>query len=150
MDWLSVLSPLQIAECRKMVSMRHRGYGKKNSREFVRAMATNDRTNNKGKEMTKSDLATSQKNHEKDLKKLLKESTNFSREIYRFIGWMDAEMKRPSTDERGKRLARAINGLEMFADKFSHFTLNQSFETISKIKKKGEKHAMKPLMSGQA
>lgn len=72
---------------------------------------------------------------EKDLKKLRKESLQFAADIYRFISWMDEEMKKHSTEERGKRIASGLNGLEMCVDRFTHFELHQSFEKITKMKK---------------
>lgn len=40
-----------------------------------------------------------------------------------FIGWMDAEMKRPPSEDRGKRIARALNSLEMSKDIAKRFGL---------------------------
>lgn len=36
---------------------------------------------------------------------------------------LDAELKRPSTEERGKRIAQLTNALEMGKDRLKHFTL---------------------------
>lgn len=72
----------------------------------------------------------------KALKKLQKDSLLFAGHVYQFINWLDAEMKKPSDQERGKRIANALNALEMSADRFSHFTLSQSFEAIAKLKGK--------------
>lgn len=72
----------------------------------------------------------------KELKKHKKDSLLFVGHVYQFITWLDAEMKKPSDQERGKRIAHALNALEMSADRFSHFTLDQSFPSIAKLKGK--------------
>ena len=72
----------------------------------------------------------------KALKKLHKDSLLFAGHVYQFIVWMDEEMKKPSDNERGKRVAKALNALEMSADRFTHFSLKQSFDEIKKMKHK--------------
>lgn len=42
------------------------------------------------------------------------------------IAALDTEMKQPSTLERGKRVARVCNALEMANDRARHFGLGQS------------------------
>lgn len=41
------------------------------------------------------------------------------------IEWMDAEMKKPSDNDRGKRIASVLNGLEMQKDLAKRFGLPQ-------------------------
>jgi len=72
----------------------------------------------------------------KELKKQKKNSLLFAKQVYQFINWLDAEMALPSNETRGERIAHALNTLEMSADKFSHFTLGQSFAAIAKLKGK--------------
>lgn len=74
--------------------------------------------------------------HSKELKKHKKDSLQFVGHVYQFINWLDAEMKKPSDEGRGKRIAHALNALEMCTDGYSHFTLDQSFAAISKLKGK--------------
>ncbi len=72
----------------------------------------------------------------RDLKKLQNDGFALATNIYIVIKWFDEEMKKPSDNERGKRIAKALNELEMCTDRFAHFTLKQSFEEIKKMKNK--------------
>lgn len=45
-------------------------------------------------------------------------------DIEQFAAWMDVEMKKPSTHERGCRLATALSGVELQKDLAKHFVLD--------------------------
>lgn len=83
-----------------------------------------------------SEIGTRASTESREHKKLKKDSLQFVGNVYQFINWLDAEMKAPLNKEREKRIAKAVNELEMSADRFSHFTLSQSFEQIAKTKRK--------------
>jgi hypothetical protein len=44
-----------------------------------------------------------------------------------FMRWLDAEMMKPSTNERGKRIAQATNSLNMAVDNVRYFTLGVDY-----------------------
>jgi hypothetical protein len=49
---------------------------------------------------------------------------------------IDEEMKKPSTPDRGKRIAKITNMLEFENDRALHFGLEYSFKKINNIKKR--------------
>ena len=55
--------------------------------------------------------------YEKALRKLVKQNQEF-------LWWLDVEMRKPSTFERGKRIAAASNALEVAVDHVRYFTLD--------------------------
>ena len=67
-----------------------------------------------------------------ELKKYVEDTTLST---IRLIAAIDAEMKRPSDNERGKRIARIANALDMANDALMHFGLGYSFAKIKKLKK---------------
>lgn len=50
------------------------------------------------------------------------------------IRWLDAEMVKPSDVNRGKRIAKVTNALEMEIDKIRYFTLGVDYRTDNKRK----------------
>lgn len=44
-----------------------------------------------------------------------------------FMRWLDAEMVKPSANERGKRIAQALNALGMAVDRVRFFTLGVDY-----------------------
>lgn len=44
-----------------------------------------------------------------------------------FMRWLDAEMMKPSTPERGSRIATATNALNMAVDQVRYFTLGVDY-----------------------
>lgn len=50
------------------------------------------------------------------------------------IKLIDAEMTKPSDNERGKSIARITNELEFINDQVLHFDLGYSFKKIEKLK----------------
>jgi hypothetical protein len=48
-------------------------------------------------------------------------------------------MKNPSSEERGKRIARAVNILDLENDHCMHFALDMSFDKINAVKNKAKK-----------
>jgi hypothetical protein len=54
--------------------------------------------------------------YEKALRELVASNQQFMR-------WLDAEMVKPSTPERGGRIAKALNALNMQVDSIRFFTL---------------------------
>lgn len=52
------------------------------------------------------------------------------------IAALDAEMKLPPSNERGKRIAAVCNQLEHVNDSLMHFGLKFEFKKINKIKKR--------------
>jgi len=80
-----------------------------------------------------------------EMKRLVREN----REIKKYMGnitvviantisALDAAMKGPSTEQRGKTIAAAISTLEYTNDSLMHFGLNYDFKKINKIKKQLE------------
>ncbi len=55
--------------------------------------------------------------------------------VARTIRLIDAEINLPSTNERGKRIAKIINVLEIQNDIALHFVLKYSFKKMAKIKR---------------
>jgi hypothetical protein len=69
---------------------------------------------------------------EPDVKALQKQNREYkkalkilTRTVKSFIELLDAEMKKPSSFERGKRIASWCNAAEMTNDKIRHFTLRE-------------------------
>ena len=60
----------------------------------------------------------------RELKKHLKEHTEITKKV---ITAMDAEMKKPSDVERGRRIAKIISALEFGNDSARHFGLDEKF-----------------------
>ena len=50
------------------------------------------------------------------------------------IRWLDAEMVKPSDVNRGRRIAKVTNALEMEIDKIRYFTLGVDYRTDNKRK----------------
>lgn len=50
------------------------------------------------------------------------------------IRWLDAEMVKPSDVNRGRRVAKVTNALEMEIDKIRYFTLGVDYRTDNKRK----------------
>lgn len=55
-------------------------------------------------------------------------------EVAAFLALVDAEMKKPSTPERGRTIARLCNALDMANDQAMHFGLGMGFTAIRKVK----------------
>ena len=58
--------------------------------------------------------------YERALRQLVKHNQEFMR-------WLDAEMVKPSSQERGARIAKAINALNMQTDSVRFFTLGVDY-----------------------
>lgn len=58
--------------------------------------------------------------YEKALRLLVKQNQDF-------IKWLDAEMQKPSTHDRGKRVAQSLNALEMAVDSVRFSTLGVDY-----------------------
>lgn len=58
--------------------------------------------------------------YEKALRQLVKDNQAFMR-------WLDAEMMKPSSPERGRRIGTALNGLGMAVDRVRFFTLDVDY-----------------------
>lgn len=58
--------------------------------------------------------------YEKALRRLVKDNQEF-------IRWLDAEIMKPSTPERGRRFAVAVNALEMAVDRVRYGALGVDF-----------------------
>jgi len=56
--------------------------------------------------------------------------------LYRFINYLDTEMKNPSITGKGKRMAHIISSLEMNVDSFARYTLDYGWKKISNLKGK--------------
>ena len=63
-------------------------------------------------------------------KKALRELTEA---VQAFENALDIEMKKPSTFERGKRIAALMNRLQIANHAAMHFTLGYSFQKINKL-----------------
>lgn len=66
---------------------------------------------------------------EKELRQRLKALTAA---VMKTIAAIDAEMKRPSTPDRGKRIAAITNALEIENDKARYFGLGVDYRTDKK------------------
>lgn len=66
---------------------------------------------------------------ERRLQRELRARTKYLRlltaDVKKFIAWMDLEMKKPATVERGQRISRAMNALELSNDGARRFGLPQ-------------------------
>lgn len=62
-----------------------------------------------------------------DARKLKKELSGLTNAVRSFPNLIDAEMKRPSTEERGREIARLCNGLEMANDRVRFFVLGEDY-----------------------
>ena len=69
----------------------------------------------------------------RELKKHLRQTTE---SVVQFIKWLDAEMVKPSTVDRGKRVARVASNMEFLNDRAMHFGLGMTFKQIENLKKK--------------
>lgn len=58
--------------------------------------------------------------YEKALRSLVADNQEFMR-------WLDAEMVKPSTVDRGKRIAQALNALNLRVDQIRFFTLGVDY-----------------------
>ena len=79
-------------------------------------------------------------NREATLKTAKKEikvvqARRWAEQIYRYIAWMDAEMKKPSDAERGSRIAIALNDLERGTDMFVRYDLGIDWGPMNKMKR---------------
>jgi hypothetical protein len=70
----------------------------------------------------------------------LKNGRDFMYCVYLFMAWLDDEMKKPSTADRGMRVAKAMNSLELNADRFAHFDLAMDLDVLNKMKRDCAKH----------
>lgn len=68
--------------------------------------------------------------------KLKKSLKNLTLAVCKTIRQIDKEMEQPSTKERGSRIAKITNQLELINDKTLHFDLGYSFRQIKNIKNK--------------
>jgi hypothetical protein len=59
---------------------------------------------------------------------------DYTRDIVRLIHVIDAEMKKPSDNARGKRMAAILNRLELGNDSVMRYTLGLSFLQIENRK----------------
>lgn len=73
--------------------------------------------------MTEQEIKSLEK-AERELRKALKGHCEF---IRAFLNFLDVEMKKPSTELRGKRIAEAMNQLEMSNDRIRYGTLGVDF-----------------------
>lgn len=72
--------------------------------------------------------------------KIEKEAEKLVLNIYKVLYLLDNEMRKPSDQYHGKRIAQLSNFLEFEADSFSRFVLKYGFKKISNLKKKAEKN----------
>lgn len=59
--------------------------------------------------------------------------------IVDFLAALDAEMKQPSTAERGRKIALLSNRLSMANEAAQHFALDMSFDSMNALTKKRER-----------
>lgn len=62
----------------------------------------------------------------KESRKYRKALASLTSDVRAFLIELDYEMKKPSTNERGKRIAALSNALEMANDKVRRFVLDES------------------------
>ena len=78
---------------------------------------------------------------EKNYKKSL---TTLTENVVIFLAVLDKIMKEPSSYERGKKIAKASNWLNLQNDKTMHFDLDYGFRKIGNLK---NKHNVLPSMN---
>ena len=59
----------------------------------------------------------------KRLRKLEKDLRGLTDDVRTYLKWLDEEMRKPSSPQRGSRIARASNSLEMRNNMVRRFTL---------------------------
>ena len=67
-----------------------------------------------------------------EARKLRKDLTDLTRAVHTFLVALDEEMTKPSSIERGKRIARLASALEMANDQARYFGLNVDWRTDKK------------------
>ena len=72
---------------------------------------------------------------EKEARKYRTALRELTRSTASFIAAMDKIMKEPSTPERGQKIAKALNWIQMQNDSALHFTLGYSWPTIKRLYK---------------
>lgn len=65
-----------------------------------------------------------------------KHLVELTKDVAAFIKIMDSLIQSPSTPERGKRIARAVNQMEILNDSALHFGLGMSFRRINTMKER--------------
>lgn len=70
----------------------------------------------------------------KNARKYLRELTSG---VLHWLHALDTEMKKPSSAERGRRIAAILNALDMANDVAMHYGLGLSFEAINRHKRDG-------------
>ena len=75
-------------------------------------------------------------NFQRDARKYKKALSELTLSISHFLANLDCEMQKPSSNERGRIIARLTNELDMANDSVLHFTFGQSFHSISLRKSK--------------
>ncbi len=68
--------------------------------------------------------------------KCQRDSEKLVKAIYKFIYLLDDEMKKTSSFERGKNIAKLNNFLEFEADRFARNTLDFELKKIENLKRK--------------
>lgn len=63
------------------------------------------------------------------------QAKRFAQNVYIFMKWLDAEMKKPSDPSRGSRIAAALNDLERATDMFVRFDLGLDWGPMNKMKR---------------
>lgn len=59
----------------------------------------------------------------RDMKNFRRSLRKLSDDVRAYLAWLDIEMKKPSDNKRGERIASASNSLEMQNDIIRRFTL---------------------------
>lgn len=62
------------------------------------------------------------------------QAKRFASMVYMYLRWIDAEMKKPSDHERGKRIALATNDLEKSTDMFVRFDIGLDWGPMNRMK----------------
>ena len=73
-----------------------------------------------------------------EAKKLRKALTNLTGYVHSFLILLDYEMKKPSTPERGRRIADLANKLELKNDMITRFTLNKKRTRVGSLSSLGD------------
>lgn len=81
------------------------------------------------------DAKAGSKKEARELRKHLKVITEG---VVQFLQWLDAEMKKPSSVERGQRIAQAAGALELANDQALHFGLDVPLSSLTPGKRPGE------------
>jgi hypothetical protein len=73
---------------------------------------------------------------QKEARELRKQLESLAKAVMTYLAHLDVLMKEPSTEERGRKIARLCNALDMENDRARYFSLGVDYRTDTERKKK--------------